>query len=155
MKTRPKKNKKYSYIKDCKKQPKKICDQDEMKSIQPLGDTQESSQSDVQRYCKKFSNVFPFPVRKQNCHSELKKIYKLEMKTCTKKTKKHIPSGVDKSCYNNSRQTQGEVRKTDAQRKCGKFSNVFTFSAKEQNHHFELKKIHELEMETRPKKTKK
>merc|ERR1711909_227942 len=41
MKTRPKKAKKYSYTKDCKEQPREICDQCEKKSIQPLCDTQE------------------------------------------------------------------------------------------------------------------
>merc|ERR1712096_154660 len=38
MKTRPKKAKKYSYTKDCKEQPREICDQCEKKSIQPLCD---------------------------------------------------------------------------------------------------------------------
>merc|ERR1712096_343387 len=38
MKTRPKKAKKYSYTKDCKEQPREICDQCEKKSIQPACD---------------------------------------------------------------------------------------------------------------------
>ena len=38
MKTRPKKTKKDSYIKDCKEQPREICDQCD---IQPLCNTQE------------------------------------------------------------------------------------------------------------------
>merc|ERR1711862_200364 len=33
MKTRPKKAKKYSYTKDCKEQPREICDQCEKKSL--------------------------------------------------------------------------------------------------------------------------
>ena len=42
MKTRPKKNKKYSYIKNCKEQPREIRDQcEKKKSIQQLCDTQE------------------------------------------------------------------------------------------------------------------
>ena len=41
MKTHPKKAKKYSYIKDCKEQPREICDQCEKKSIQPPCNTQE------------------------------------------------------------------------------------------------------------------
>merc|ERR1719427_1946043 len=41
MKTRPKKAKKYSYTKDCKEQPREICDQCEKKSIQPLCDMEE------------------------------------------------------------------------------------------------------------------
>ena len=41
MKTHSKKAKKYSYTKDCKEQPREICDQCEKKSIQPMCDTQE------------------------------------------------------------------------------------------------------------------
>merc|ERR1719508_656905 len=41
MKPRPKKAKMYSYTKDCKEQPREICDQCEKKSIQPLCDMQE------------------------------------------------------------------------------------------------------------------
>merc|ERR1711955_38217 len=36
MKTRPKKAKKYSYTKDCKDQPREICDQCEKKSLKPV-----------------------------------------------------------------------------------------------------------------------
>ena len=106
------KTKKYSYIKDCKEQPKEICDWCEKKSIQPLCDTKERlvciyepvetgnnvavlrslvdmriysivCKTDVHRYCEKLSNISPFPVKKQNCHFEPKKICKLE------KTKKY------------------------------------------------------------------
>jgi len=41
MKTRPKKAKKYSYTKDCKEQPREICDQCETQSLQPVCDFQE------------------------------------------------------------------------------------------------------------------
>jgi len=41
MKTRPKKAKKYSYTKDCKEQPREICDQCEKKKMQPMCDTLE------------------------------------------------------------------------------------------------------------------
>merc|ERR1712179_677457 len=40
-KTRPKKAKKYSYTKDCKEQPREICDQCEKKTIQPVCEKQE------------------------------------------------------------------------------------------------------------------
>merc|ERR1719427_2414125 len=30
----------------------------------------EVCKTDVHRYCEKFSNIFPFPVEKQNCHFE-------------------------------------------------------------------------------------
>ena len=48
----------------------------------------EACKTDMHRYCEKFANRFPFPVKEQNCHVEPKKICELEMKTCTKKTKK-------------------------------------------------------------------
>ena len=41
IRTRPKKTKKDGYIKDCKEQPREICDQCEKKNTQPLRDTQE------------------------------------------------------------------------------------------------------------------
>ena len=41
MKSRPKKAKKYSYTKDCKEQPRQICDQCETRSLQPVCDFQE------------------------------------------------------------------------------------------------------------------
>jgi len=40
-KSRPKKAKKYSYTKDCKEQPRLICDQCETRSLQPVCDFQE------------------------------------------------------------------------------------------------------------------
>ena len=64
-------------------------------------------------------------------------------------------SEVDKSCYNIPRKTQEEVCRADVHRNCEKFSNIFTFPVKEQSYNFEPKKIYELEMKTRPKKTKK
>ena len=48
-----------------------------------------------------------------------------------------------------------EACKTDVHRYCEKFSNIFPFPVEEQNCHFEPKKICELEMKTRPQKTKK
>merc|ERR1712142_530674 len=41
MKTRPKKAKKYSYTKDCKEQPREICDQCETQCLEPACDFQE------------------------------------------------------------------------------------------------------------------
>merc|ERR1712119_140101 len=67
MKTRPKKAKKYSYIKDCKEQPREICDQCEKKSIQPLCDMQErltciykpveQCKDEAKEYCYKVEKV--------------------------------------------------------------------------------------------------
>ena len=49
----------------------------------------EVCKTDVHRYCEKFSNIFPFPVEKQNCHFEPKKICEMEMKTRPNKAKKY------------------------------------------------------------------
>ena len=48
----------------------------------------EACKTDMHRYCEKFANSFPFPVKEQECHVEPKKICEFEMKTRTKKTKK-------------------------------------------------------------------
>ena len=66
-KTRPKKAKKYSYTKDCKEQPREICDQCEKKSIQPICDMQErlvctykpeeSCRDEAKQYCHKVEKV--------------------------------------------------------------------------------------------------
>merc|ERR1711903_90176 len=66
-KTRPKKAKKYSYTKDCKEQPREICDQCEKKSIQPVCDMQErlvcnyvpveSCSQEAKQYCHKVEKV--------------------------------------------------------------------------------------------------
>jgi len=67
MKTRPKKAKKYSYTKDCKEQPREICDQCEKKTIQPVCEQQErlvctyepveSCRDEDKQYCHKVERV--------------------------------------------------------------------------------------------------
>ena len=138
MKTRPKKVKKYSHTKDCKEQPREVCDQyegnypeeekggeeeceercKEVKRNDPEGEKNEEEEesrkevkwndpeeegkevddevdqegeakTDAHRYWEKFSNIFPFPVEKQNCHFEPKKICEVKMKTHPKKAKKY------------------------------------------------------------------
>ena len=109
MKTHPKKTKKYSYIKDCKEQPREIRDQGD---IQPLCDTQE-------RMVRTHEiNSFTLPAK---------------------------DAGSWNQCWT--------VRPKERNRE--KFSNSFTLLAKEQIYRFEPKTIYELEMKTRPKKTKK
>ena len=122
MKTRSKKAKKYSYIKNCKGQPREICDQYEKKNIQPWCDTQERLVCiyDGHRYWEEFSNILLFPVRKQNCYFEPKKIYELERKARHKKTKKF---SYIKDCKEQPKlryASQGEVCKIDVQRNCEK-----------------------------------
>ena len=48
----------------------------------------EVCKTDAHRYCEKFSNSFPLPVKEQSYRFEPKKTYELEMKTWPKKTKK-------------------------------------------------------------------
>ena len=50
----------------------------------------EACKTDVHRYCEKFSNIFPFPVEGQNCHTMPKKRGKWEMKTSFKKAEKYV-----------------------------------------------------------------
>ena len=67
MKTRPKKAKKYSYTKDCKEQPREICDQCEKKSLKPVCNTQErlvctyepqeTCKDEDKQYCHKVEKV--------------------------------------------------------------------------------------------------
>ena len=49
----------------------------------------EVCKTDVHRYCEKFSNIFSFLVKEQNCHLEPKKNCKFEMKTHPKKNKNY------------------------------------------------------------------
>merc|ERR1712130_643814 len=67
MKTRPKKAKKYSYTKDCKEQPREICDQCEKKSLRPVCEMQErlecvynpveKCRDEPKEYCHKVERV--------------------------------------------------------------------------------------------------
>merc|ERR1712105_193873 len=67
METRLKKAKKYSYTKDCKEQPREICDQCEKKSIQPVCEKQErlvctyepveTCRDEDKQYCHKVEKV--------------------------------------------------------------------------------------------------
>ena len=76
MKVRPKKAKKYSYTKDCKEQPREICDQCEKRTIQPVCEMQERLE------------VTYTPV--ESCHEEKKEyVHKVEQtvveEVCDKK----------------------------------------------------------------------
>jgi len=67
MKTRPKKAKKYSYVKDCKEQPRQICDQCETQSLEPVCDFQErltcsyepkeQCKEEPKQYCHKVEKI--------------------------------------------------------------------------------------------------
>merc|ERR1712142_1038317 len=72
MKTRPKKAKKYSYTKDCKEQPREICDQCEKKSLRPVCEMQErlecvynpveKCRDEPKEYCHKVEEVVSIPI---------------------------------------------------------------------------------------------
>ena len=68
MKTRPKKAKKYSYTKDCKEQPRKVCDQCEKKFLdsecvmEPRMEciykpVEKCSDDEIKQYCHKVEKV--------------------------------------------------------------------------------------------------
>ena len=59
----------------------------------------EVCKTDIHRYCEKFSNIFPFPVEKQNCHFEPKKIWEFEMKKIWELEMKTRPNKAKKYSY--------------------------------------------------------
>merc|ERR1712183_1150880 len=75
----------------------------------------EVCKTDVHRYCEKFSNIFPFPVEKQNCHFEPKKICEMEMKTRPKKAKKY---SYTKDCTEQPREICDQCEKKSIQPLC-------------------------------------
>merc|ERR1719228_1102457 len=66
----------------CRKTPKDPCYET------PRTIRIEICRQQTQRYCQKFTNPFPRPVERQNCHFEPKKICELEKKTRNKKAKR-------------------------------------------------------------------
>jgi len=93
----------------CKRTPKQDC-YNIPRKIQV-----EVCKTDIHRYCEKFSNVFPFPVEKQNCHFEPKKICELEMKTRPKKAKKY---SYTKDCKEQPREICDQCEKKSIQPLC-------------------------------------
>merc|ERR1711973_460659 len=68
----------------CEKTPTKKC-YDTPRKVQ-----EEICKPQTSKYCEKFTNEFPFPVEKQNCHTEPMKKCELESRTRPKKAKKYI-----------------------------------------------------------------
>merc|ERR1711942_589414 len=103
------------------------------------------------------TNSSTLSAKKQNYRSEPKMIYELEMKTCPKKIKE---DDYIKDCKEQPRviSNQCDIQPLcDTQERMVRIyeTNSFTLPAKEQIYRFEPKTIYELEMKTRPKKTKK
>merc|ERR1712176_1332576 len=61
------------------------------------------------KYCEKFTNEFPYPVEKQNCHTEPMKKCELESRTRPKKAKKYI---YNKECKPVASQVCDTIQKT-------------------------------------------
>merc|ERR1712243_254159 len=68
----------------CEKTPTKKC-YDTPRKVQ-----EEICKPQTSKYCEKFTNEFPYPVEKQNCHTEPMKKCELESRTRPKKAKKYI-----------------------------------------------------------------
>ena len=64
--------------------------------------------TDAHRYCKKFSNTFPFQNEKQNYQFKPEKRCQLEMKTCPKKAKKY---SYTKDCKKQHREIRDHCKK--------------------------------------------
>ena len=155
MKTRPKKAKKYNYTKDCKEQPKEICDHCK-KFLMPVCviqnrlvrtcEPEETCRDKDKQYCHKVEKAVhedgckrDKPTKNDDCGSK--------GMICSRKP--------TQDCYCIPRKNQVDVCKTDVHKCCEKFSNSLPFPDEEQNSHFEPKKVSELEMKTSPKKAKK
>merc|ERR1711931_319791 len=79
----------------CEKTPTKKC-YDTPRKVQ-----EEIRKPQTSKYCEKFTNEFPYPVEKQNCHTEPMKKCELESRTRPKKAKKYI---YNKECKPVTRQ---------------------------------------------------
>ena len=75
----------------------------------------EVCKTDVHRYYEKFANIFPFPVKEQNCHFKPKEICEDEMKTCPKKAKKY---NYTKDCKEQPREICDQCEKKNTQLLC-------------------------------------
>ena len=128
----------------------------------------------MDRYCKKFSNISPFLVKKESCHFEPKNICEPETETRSKKTEKYshikdckkqpreillvkeqIHCFEPKKTYELEMRTCSKKTKTDSHIKDCKEQPREILPVKKQIYRFEPKKIYELEMKTCPQKTKK
>ena len=84
--------------------------EEEGKEVDDEVDQEGEAKTDAHRYWEKFFNIFPFPVEKQNCHFEPKKICEVKMKTHPKKAKEY---NYTKDCKEQPRKIcdQGLIRK--------------------------------------------
>merc|ERR1711875_206513 len=89
----------------CEKTPTKKC-YDTPRKVQ-----EEICKPQTSKYCEKFTNDFPYPVEKQNCHTEPMKKCELESRTRPKKAKKYL---YNKEC----KPVPGRCARTARARSC-------------------------------------
>ena len=89
--------------------------EEEGKEVDDKVDQEGEAKTDAHRYWEKFSNIFPFPVEKQNCHFEPKKICEVKMKTHPKKAKKY---NYTKDCKEQPREIRDQCEKNSIQPLC-------------------------------------
>merc|ERR1712055_79539 len=83
----------------------------------------------VSKYCEKFTNEFPYPVEKQNCHNEAMKKCELEVRTRPKKAKQYT---YTKECKPVVRQVCEDAEKKKLRPVCDKIQkNVCSYKPQE------------------------
>merc|ERR1712055_801348 len=83
----------------------------------------------VSKYCEKFTNEFPYPGEKQNCHSEPMKTCGLETRQRPKKAKDYV---YHKECKPIKRQVCDDCEKKKLRATCDKIQrNVCSYKPKE------------------------
>jgi len=107
----------------CEKVPTKKC-YDTPRKVR-----EEVCKPKVSKYCEKFTNEFPFPVQKQNCHNEPMKKCELETRSRPKKAKKY---NYVKECKEVKRQVCDDCEKKKLRPVCDKIQkNVCSYKPEE------------------------
>merc|ERR1712126_447076 len=108
---------------DCDKVPTKKC-YDTPRKIR-----EEVCKPRISKYCEKFTNEFPHPVEKQNCHSEPMKTCELETRHRPKKAKEYV---YHKECKPVKRRVCDDCEKKKLRATCDKIQrNVCSYKPKE------------------------
>ena len=88
------------------------------------------------RFCEKFTNEFPFPEEKQNCHTEPMKKCELETRSRPKKAKKYV---YHKDCKPVSRKVCDNCEKKTLKPVCDKVQRKVCSYKPEESCHEEKK----------------
>jgi len=90
---------------------------------------EESCKPRVSKYCEKFTNEYPVPVEKQNCHSEPVKHCEMEERKRPKKAREFV---YHKECRPVKRQVCEDCEKKKLRENCGEMQrNVCRYQPKE------------------------